>query len=378
MTNSLLISISDKENYLRVLVSKNIYYRNLVHKDNLIYLVINESDLDILKKEFLSLNVVKYYGKKRIKYFLKEHYIFILSFLFSYIVLVILSNVIFDVEVVTNNNKLKDKIYLYLKDYGIEKYKFIKNSNKLDSIKEKILRDNKDDLEWIEITRSGTKYTVNLTERIINNEVENNKVSDIVAKKDALITHLTIKRGSALKEVNELVHKGEVIITGNILKDEKIVDTVRAEGSVYGEVWYTVNVSVPYKHTEYFKTGEVVNHIYLDVFGKKFTLIGHYVTENAISEETVLVNKPYLPFKVIRESKELYTYKSVNLNKEEAFEECLKRGDKSILNKLDTSEHIIERKVLKKEEFSSKIEVELFYRVYENISEEKEITLESE
>ena len=111
MTNSLLISISDKENYLKVLVSKNIYYRNLVHKDNLIYLVINESDLDILKKEFLSLNVVKYYGKKRIKYFLKEYYIFILSFLFSYIVLVILSNVIFDVEVVTNNNKLKDKIY---------------------------------------------------------------------------------------------------------------------------------------------------------------------------------------------------------------------------------------------------------------------------
>lgn len=378
MTNSLLISISDKENYLKVLVSKNIYYRNLVHKDNLIYLVINESDLDILKKEFLSLNVVKYYGKKRIKYFLKEHYIFILSFLFSYIVLVILSNVIFDVEVVTNNNKLKDKIYLYLKDYGIEKYKFVKKSSELDNIKEKILKDNKDDLEWIEITRSGTKYTVNLTERIINNEVENNKVSDIVAKKDSLITHLTIRRGNALKEVNELVHKGEVIITGNILKDEKIVDTVRAEGSVYGEVWYTVNVSVPYKHTEYFKTGEVVNHIYLDVFGKKFTLIGHYVTENAISEETVLVNKPYLPFKVIRESKELYTYKSVNLNKEEAFEECLKRGDKSILNKLDTSEHIIERKVLKKEEFSSKIEVELFYRVYENISEEKKITLESE
>lgn len=378
MTNSLLISISDKENYLKVLFSKNIYYRNLVHKGDLIYLVVNINDLDVLRKEFVSLNVVKYYGKKRIKYFLKEHYIFILSFLFSYVVLIILSNVIFDIEVVTNNKKLKDKIYLYLKDYGIEKYKFIKNSNKLDSIKEKILRDNKDDLEWIEITRSGTKYTVNLTERIINNVVENNNVSDIVAKKDALITHLTIKRGSALKEVNELVHKGEVIITGNILKDEKIVDTVRAQGNVYGEVWYTVNVSVPYKHTEYFKTGEVVNHIYLDVFGKKFTLIGHYITDNAISEESVLINKPYLPFKVIRESKELYTYKSVNLSKEEAYLECLKRGDKSILNKLDTSEHIIERKVLKKEEFSSKIEVELFYRVYESIGEEKEIALESE
>ena len=46
--------------------------------------------------------------------------------------------------------------------------------------------------------------------------------------------------------------------------------------------------------------------------------------------------------------------------------------------KLDTTEHIIERKVLKKEAYSSKIEIELFYRVYENIKEEREITLESE
>lgn len=373
--NSVLISISDKENY-KVLILKNIYYRNLTYKDNLIYLIVNINDLDILKKEFLSLNVVKYYGKRKVKFFLKDNYVFILSSLVGYIILLILSNIIFDIEVITNNDKLKENIYSYLKDNGIEKYKFIKSNKKLNIIKENILKDNKDTLEWIEITRSGTKYIVNLTERIINSKEEDNKVSNIIAKKDALITYLTVRRGNVLKEVNELVHKGEVIITGNILKDENIVDTVKAEGEVYGEVWYTVNISIPYKHIEYFKTGEVVNHIYLDIFNKKFTLIGYYITNNSINSEEVLINKPYLPFKVIKESKQLYTYKEVNLSSEEAYNESLKRGDKSILDKLDTSEHIIERKVLKKEEFSSKIEVELFYRVYENIGEE--ITLESE
>ena len=92
----------------------------------------------------------------------------------------------------------------------------------------------------------------------------------------------------------------------------------------------------------------------------------------------ILVDKPYLFFKLMKESKELYNYKEVNLNSESAFKEALERADKSISNKLDTNEYIIERKVLKKDVFSSKIDIELFYRVYENIGEEKEITLESE
>ena len=376
MKNKVLVSAKE-EGILKTLISNNIYFSNYTIKDNKVIFIINYEDLELLSK-LANIKVIKYYGLVGIKIFLKKHYILLTSFILSYLIIIILSNVIFKVEIVTNNQVLKDNITYYLNYYGIVKYKFVKSNKYIENVKEKILLENKDTIEWISINREGVKYVVNVTPRVISNRVSIDKPSNIVSKKDALIKYLVVTGGSSVKEVNDVVKKGEVIISGNVVKFDKVVGTTRSKGEVFGEVWYTVNISIPFKHVIYEKTGETINHIYLDIFGHKFTLVGHYITNNSINEVSVLVDKPYLFFKLMKESKELYNYKEVNLNNESAFKEALKRADKSISNKLDTNEYIIERKVLKKDVFSSKIDIELFYRVYENIGEEKEITLESE
>lgn len=376
MNNKVLVSAKE-EGILKTLISNNIYFSNYTIKDNKVIFIINYEDLELLSK-LSNIKVIKYYGLVGIKEFLKKHYILLTSFILSYLIIIILSNVIFKVEIVTNNQVLKDNITYYLNYYGIVKYKFVKSNKYIENVKEKILLENKDTIEWISINREGVKYVVNVTPRVISNRVSIDKPSNIVSKKDALIKYLVVTGGSSVKEVNDVVKKGEVIISGNVVKFDKVVGTTRSKGEVFGEVWYTVNISIPFKHVIYEKTGETINHIYLDIFGHKFTLVGHYITNNSINEVSVLVDKPYLFFKLMKESKELYNYKEVNLNSESAFKEALERADKSISNKLDTNEYIIERKVLKKDVFSSKIDIELFYRVYENIGEEKEITLESE
>ena len=101
--------------------------------------------------------------------------------------------------------------------------------------------------------------------------------------------------------------------------------------------------------------------------------MGKYETNMSMNEEELLVEKPYLFFKIINEKKELYTYKEVNLTEEEALEEALNRSDKVILDKLSLDEYIIDKKVLKKNAYSSKIDIEVFYRVYENIALETEL-----
>lgn len=376
MKNKVLVSAKE-EGILKTLISNNIYFSNYTIKDNKVIFIINYEDLELLSK-LANIKVIKYYGLVGIKKFLKKHYILLTSFILSYLIIIILSNVIFKVEIVTNNQVLKDNITYYLNYYGIVKYKFVKSNKYIENVKEKILLENKDTIEWISINREGVKYVVNVTPRVISNRVSIDKPSNIVSKKDALIKYLVVTGGSSVKEVNDVVKKGEVIISGDVVKFDKVVGTTRSKGKVFGEVWYTVNISIPFKHVIYEKTGETINHIYLDIFGHKFTLVGHYITNNSINEVSVLVDKPYLFFKLMKESKELYNYKEVNLNSESAFKKALERADKSISNKLDTNEYIIERKVLKKDVFSSKIDIELFYRVYENIGEEKEITLESE
>jgi len=358
-----------------ILINNSIYYESLNIKDDFICLKTDYDSYKYLKLLLGDVTILRYYGLNGFKVFLKTHYILIISFLLTYLMLIILSNVIFSIEIVTNNNELKHVINIYLEENNIKKYKFAKSNHELNKIKESILENNKSTLEWIEIERVGTKYVVNLTERVINEEKTDNVPKDIVASKDALIMYIVNKNGTAVKEANELVKKGDIIISGNILRGEDVIDTVEARGEIYGEVWYTVTTTVPYEFTEYVKTGEVVNHIYLDLFGAKITLMGKYDTNMSLNETTTLIDKPYLFFKVIKERMELYKYKTYKLTKEEAKKEALKRSDKAVTNKLDMDEYIIDKKVLKINEYSSKIEIEVFYKVYENIGVSKELTI---
>lgn len=369
----LVVKVTMKYNELsRILLRLDISYKDLIINGNNIVFKISNEDYEKFKLYYKDIKIVRKLGINGVKSFIKKHYILLCSFIFTYIILILLSNVIFDVEIVSNNYELKRVINLYLEENNIKKHKFVKSHKEIESIKKKILENNKDTLEWIEIERVGTKYIVNLTERVINENKTTEEKKDLVAKKDALIKYLIIKSGTGVKEVNELVKKGDIIITGNIIKNEEVIDRVNANGKVYGETWYTVNTTVPYKHVDYEKTGNIVNHVYLSIFGHKFTLYGKYDTKNEIVSSKVLIDKPYLFFKVIKDRKEIYNYVTHKLTEEEAYKEAIKRSERVIKDKLASDEYIIDKKVLKNNKYSSKIEVEIFYKVYENIGEYKE------
>jgi hypothetical protein len=86
-----------------------------------------------------------------------------------------------------------------------------------------------------------------------------------------------------------------------------------------------------------------------------------------MNTKTLILDKPYLPFKLYKESMKKYEYKEFVINEKEAYNEAIKRSEIKIKNMLDNDEYIISKNVLKKEVFSSKIKVEVFYKVYENI-----------
>ena len=111
----------------------------------------------------------------------------------------------------------------------------------------------------------------------------------------------------------------------------------------------------------------MINRYYLDINGKEFTLIGKYDSNNTISSKKTIVDKPYLFFKVIQEIKTEYEYKEYNIDENEAYIEALRRSEKHIRNRLGDDEYIISKKVLKKVSNSSKMYVEVFFKVYENI-----------
>ena len=376
MNEKIKVKIYSKDTFYleSFLVRNSIKFEYLNKIDNYHTLNIFKNDYKKIKKEFNKIKIIGYYGKNNIIKFIKKNFIFFISLIWGLFILYVLSTTIFSIEIKTSNEELKDKLFNELYIYKIKKYGRIKSYAEIEDIKKKILKDNKEYLEWLEIKRDGTKYEVLLTERVIKNNIKSDTPRNIVSSKDALIRHIDASNGVILKDVNDYVKKGEVIISGDLYKGDKYIKSIHASGNVYGEVWYTVKTTVPYKYIEYVRNGKVINHYYIELFGIKMTLFGKYETNNSMNTTKVLIDKPYLGLKLVKEKKELYDYKEFIVSKDEAYKEAIKRSDKSILNKLNKDEYIISKKVLNNSLMSSKIELVIFYKVYENITDS--ITIE--
>lgn len=371
--NKIKIEVTDVNNKLQnYLIRNHIKYSSLNKNKNKVTFICEYNSYVKINKRFKT-RILKYYGRKNLHYKIKKHKYALIAALISIYILLLLTNTIFNVKVNTKDKKLEKELITLLERYNIKKYKKKKTFKEITQIKQLILEEYKNKLEWIEIENYGTKYIINITKKITKNNDNNFYPTNIVATKDGIIKHINSISGTKVKNVGDYVKKGEVIISGIITKNDEIKDLITSKGEVYAETWYKVDITVPYNYIEYVKTNKIIKRYYLEMFGYEFTLTGKYDKANIISEKKLLLDKPYLFFKLYKETKYLYEYKNYSLTKEESYKEALKRADLKIKNILDNKEYIISKKVLKKSPFRSKMYVEVFYKVYENIANTERI-----
>lgn len=371
--NKVRIVVNENSNkFLNYLIYNKIYYDSLNKNNEYFVLDVSYDDYLYIRRRY-KCHIVKYYGKKNIVNMYENNKYVLLSLIISFMLLFLLCNTIFDIKINSDNKDIINIINNSLSDNGIGVYKRKVSFDKLNSIKNKILEDNKDTLEWIEIREKGCIYYIDVTPRVkSNNNVDNALPSDIVAEKDGVIKHIVVHRGSKVIDNGDYVKKGDILISGNIIKNENVIDKVHSEGVIYAETWKTVNISIPFKRIDYVYK-KTINHYYLDIFGHKFTISGKYDSDNTINKKSIVLDKPYLFFKLYKEEKKIYDYNEVILNKEEAYNEALNRSIDIINKKLSSDEYIISKKVLKKEAKRSKINLEVFFKVYEKIGVTSEI-----
>lgn len=371
--NKVRIVVNENSNkFLNYLIYNKIYYDSLNKYNEYFVLDVSYDDYLYISHRY-KCHIVKYYGKKNIVNIYENNKYVLLSLIISFMLLFLLCNTIFDIKINSDNKDIINIINNSLNDNGIGVYKRKVSFDKLNSIKNKILEDNKDTLEWIEIREKGCIYYIDVTPRVkSNNNVDNALPSDIVAEKDGVIKHIVVHRGSKVIDNGDYVKKGDILISGNIIKNENVIDKVHSEGIIYAETWKTVNISIPFKRIDYVYK-KTINHYYLDIFGHKFTISGKYDSDNTINKKSIVLDKPYLFFKLYKEEKKIYDYNEVILNKEEAYKEALNRSIDVINKKLSSDEYIISKKVLKKEVKRSKINLEVFFKVYEKIGVTSEI-----
>ena len=357
--------------FLNELIKRNINIYDLSKRDNSLIIVISYKDyLKILEiKTTYKIRIIKKYGILRIKELIKRYLSYIIFFIIGIIINIILSNMIFDIEVIHPSKKIINLIKKDLKELGIEKYRFKKNTN---SIKEKILLKEKDKIEWLEIETIGTKYIIRVEERKINKKEKQCNPRNIVSKKEAIILEIKSSSGEIVKKINDYVSVNDVIISGLIHNKEDIVSKKCAEGIVYGETWYKIKLTIPKEYIIEELTNNKNIGINIKLFNKDLDINNKYKSFNRNNIATLYSNiipinislTKYVETKII---KKIYTINNID-------ETALNISEKEISKKLRKDEEILSKKVLKKSINNSKIEIEVFLKVKEDITSYQDIS----
>ena len=364
------------ERFIRRLKSNNIEILNLkyISKDE-INIKVYKKDYEKIKKlkTIYEMDIIDYYGIARYKNNILNSKFVIISILVALIVLYILSNMIFYVDVVTNDSKMETTLINDLKEYGIDKYKFKKNYEDLQLIKKEILSKHKEELEWLEIENIGTKYTIRYEPRILNEENEETPLRNIIASKDAVITDMKISSGQIIKGVNSYVKKGDVIVSGYIYLNDSVKDTVSSTGTVYGETWYNVTITYPYKYYEKNKTGNKKNIFVIKFLNKEIELFNFNKYENKDVKNTTLIKNNLLPIKLIYQNQYETDVIDEDNTEDEVIEKAINYAKNKMEENLDKGEYVNDYKVLNKIKNKDSITLNIFFNVVLDITEYQEI-----
>lgn len=375
---SIKIKVEGKNinNFIHRLIKNNINIEKVIpisYKEA--HLIVDYRELVKIQKikTIYKVKVIKYYGRLRLLKRTKRDIFLLLSLLVGVLTIYILSNMIFKIEVIHSNKNIIKLVNEELYSNGIRKYHFVKSYSEVEKIKKKILKDNKDSIEWLEIIREGTKYTVRVEERIINKKEDSDKIYDIVASKNAVIKTIVANSGEKVKNINTYVKKGETIISSQITLPNSTTIEKSASGTITGEVWYTVRVEYPYIYNETLYTGNKKKVLVFNLLNKRISFFDFHKYKTFERNIKYIFNNNFIPFSLTYEDE--YETKIINdiYTKETASKKAIEVAKEKLLDKYSTIIDINDIKIINEEDLSTKIVLDLFITCTEDITEYKEV-----
>lgn len=349
---------------------------------NINYININAVKIEVYKKDYekiiknktiYDINIISYLGLTKIK---KDivNYKYILFFItISFMTIYFLSNLIFQIDIITNDNKMKKKINDYLYQNDIRMFHFKKSYQKLKKIKEGILHKYKNEIDWIEIESVGSKYIIRFEPRLESHLKKEVKYQSIIAKKNAIIYKMNVKNGQIVKNRFDYVKKGDVIVSGYIYLNDKITNTVEAMGDIYGETWYKVKCRYPLKYKNIIKTNKSKNVFTINFLNKEIELFNFNKYKNYEKKNNTLLKNYLLPIAINYQSQHEVILDYENNSYDEALKKAIKTAFDKISKKFTKDEYIKNVKILKTSKEKNYVNLELFISTFEIISSPRKI-----
>lgn len=369
------------ERFLNICISKKILLWNIKRKKSTtLYANIGISDYKKLKSiNRKTKTQIKIQSKKGLPFLLHKYRkrkifgIFLGGVILS---LIILSNFIWNIDIIGNESISKQEIINSLNEQGL---KIGINKNKIDtnSIINRI-RLQRNDIAWIGIKINGTNAIIEIKETKKAPEIINEQeYCNIVSNKTGMITKIDVQNGTAVVKEGDIVKQNDILVMGNI--DGKYTGTryVHAKADIEAKIWYSKKEKVFFTQEIQVPTGGVeekysinINNFKINLY-KKPSKFENYDTINE-NKKIVIFKNFYLPLELIKTTNYEYRIEEITYTEQDLIEKTKKRLKQEIEAQIEQKENIVnvQTNIYPNEQF---IEVEVIYEVIEHMGNKQKI-----
>nr|WP_302328505.1 sporulation protein YqfD [Salirhabdus salicampi] len=387
------------ELFLNMLMKENIFIWDVQHVNgNMCKGKVYIKDVRKLKQIRRNTHFkISFEGKFGIPFFfarMRTHRPVALGITLACLLILFVSNMVWNVKVVGVNEEIRHEIELELNKYGLKEGTLKYRVDPLEHIERSLIRDIKD-LMWVGIEKRGTTYIVQGVEKTVVDQTEEKSPQHLVAAKDGEIIQMMVESGQPVVKVHQIVKKGDILVSGIIgeqknenedkEKDDKEEEQkkeadqkIRAEGEIIAETWYQSEVTVPMTAHHETLTGNKDRHYKLRLGKVTVPIWGifkeDYTETYSITEETTLhFFRWKLPINVVSET--MFEKRTIEeqRSEKEAVEKGIEQAKRELSNQLDTDARIVYEKVLHQSRENDKVKLHVFMRVHENIAKPQPI-----
>jgi len=348
----------------------NILWNNEIYTCNIIKIDLMTIRVSIYFKDYKEAEMLikKYKGKVRIVkksgiivllMKMKRKVSLVIGAVIFFIVIYILSNYIWAIDIQTQRNLSPFEIRQQLSSIGIKPGL---NKSQIDVYAiEKKMEDLNNQIMWIRIRVEGSTLKLVIKEKVNPPATEKILFNQVVAKMDGEVKRVYTSSGNPAVVPGDIVKAGDDLILP-IQGREGFEQEVKPKGTVIANTFYEKFMEVQISGEKLERTGEKNNDIYLSFYGKKFYLkkaINRFQYYDKIEEKDGVINK------IIYFEKK---GKTVNLDREITIKEATQKLQESLRKTLSNDAKIMDSKITVENIKDGKILVKVIFTVEQDIA----------
>ena len=291
---------------------------------------------------------------------IKKRFSLAIGFVVFFIVLYLLSNDIWAIDIETQNNLTPLEVRKELTSIGITPGIKKANINVYDI--ERKMEDLDNQIMWIRVRIEGSTLRVVIKEKINPPSTEKELPSEVLAKMDGEIKRIFTVSGNSAVSPGDIVKKGDVLILQKEGR-EGFEKDVKPSGTVIANTFYNKFMEVQISGEKLKRTGNKDSDIYINICDKKIYLkkaIDDFESYDKIEERKGILNKI-----VYFEKKG----EQINLDKDTVVNECALNLQNSLEKSLNKDAKIIDKKIEEENLGDGKMIVKVTFTVEQDIAE---------